>query len=272
MTEVLICGYGNIGRYMFEELCPLLDLDVRITIYDPVDKKDEIYCDEKIRFSDEIDEINETRYDFCFICVPTDMLKDGSADTSHVLWALNTVNADVKIIKSTVPPTFIKSIEDREDVVFSPEYWGTTVHSDRPQEFMILGGNRTTCNKVYNLYSRIKDGSFKYIFTTMLTASLSKYMENCWIATKVTFCNDFAELAKHWDVNYEDLRQCFIADSRFSPFHTYAFENQPYYDSHCLNKDIPAIIADIDKINCDYLPLVNSVDKINNKRKKELGL
>ena len=274
-TEILICGYGNIGRYMFEELCPLIYSDnstIRITIYDPVDKKDEIFCGEYLDFVNDVDTIKRMSFDACFICVPTDKLADGSADTTKVQWCLDNIKSSVYVIKSTIPLEFVKTIEDNDSIVHCPEYWGTTAHSDTTQNFMILGGAREACNKIYELYAKMKNGSFKYIFTTMRAAAIAKYMENCWIATKVTFCNDFAELARTWGVNYEDVRQCFITDDRVSPSHTYAFEDQPYYDSHCLNKDIPAIIADSDKQFGDrnLLPLVKAVNNINDKRK--LGL
>lgn len=268
--RILLSGYGNIGTYMYEELKPLLRSQiVEITIFDPNKYLNgSMFTGETYHASD-LEDIKHTVYDIAFICVPTDMLEDGSADTTIVQWNLDNIHAMTYVIKSTIPLEFVKKIENRDDIVYYPEYWGTTAHSSTTQNFMILGGNRKSCNKIYELYTKMKNGSFKFIFTSMRAAAIAKYMENCWIATKVTFCNDFAELARTWGVDYEDVRQCFISDDRVSPSHTYAFEDQPYYDSHCLNKDIPAIIADTDKQfkDCGLLPLVKSVKNINNIRK-----
>lgn len=90
-------------------------------------------------------------------------------------------------------------------VVISPEYYGTTQHSLESPNFVVLGGNENYCCKVTQLYSRVKNGAFSYIYVDWKTAELAKYMENCWIATKVTFCNEFADIAKAFGIQYERL-------------------------------------------------------------------
>ena len=87
-------------------------------------------------------------------------------------------------------------------------------------------------------------------------------MENCFLATKVTFCNEFAEIAKEFGICYEQLREIFIMDERVGSSHTFVFNDQPYYDSICLNKDIPALI----KQSSNAL-LMTQVNDINNLRK-----
>ena len=58
---------------------------------------------------------------------------------------------------------------------------------------------------------------------------------------KVSFCNQFANIAKSNYIDYEDLRELFILDPRVNPSHTFVYSDQPYWDSHCLNKDVRAI-------------------------------
>ena len=94
-------------------------------------------------------------------------------------------------------------------------------------------------------------------------------MENCWIATKVTFCNEFADIAKKFDISYSELRECWIADKRVSPSHTLVYPEQPFYNSHCLNKDIPALIYMCEQEGIET-PLIKAVKSIRDQKAKSL--
>lgn len=246
--KILICGYGNIGKHIFKEFEKLKD---DIVIYDKYQKD----------YSD--DSILDSFYDFAFVSVPTEMNEDGSCNVEEVKWIVPKIKAGVIIIKSAVPVGTCESFYlPVPNVVISPEYYGTTQHSLESPNFVVLGGSRIFTNKVAELYGKIKDGSFRCIFTNWRTAELAKYMENCWIATKVTFCNEFAKIADAYDINYPELRECFIADERVSPSHTFVYPDKPYYDSHCLNKDIPALIRQCDFSHIET-PLMDSIHSIN---------
>ena len=227
--NILICGYGNIGKHVKREF----------------KKIDEIYIYDK--FIDEYSHCIPSHTDYAFICVPTDNNSNNECDTSAVEEVIKKIKscADTIIIKSAVPIGFCESLH-MNNIVYTPEYWGTTPHSDKDPNFLVIGScDKYYANKVVQLYSKIKDGSFKFIFTNYKTAELAKYMENAFIATKVTFCNEFYRIAKLFDIDYNELRECFIADNRISPSHTFVYENNPYYNSHCLNKDIPALETQI---------------------------
>ena len=71
-------------------------------------------------------------------------------------------------------------------------------------------------------------------------------MENAYLATKVSFCNQFFDIAEHLGVSYEELRELFILDPRVNPSHTFVYRDAPYWDSHCLNKDVKAIAESFD--------------------------
>ena len=83
--SMIIFGGGNIGRHMCREFAAL-----NPDIYDP--------------FLPDYSEKADKRYGFAFICVPTDGLPDGSCDTSVVESAVKEANAEIIVIKSTVPP------------------------------------------------------------------------------------------------------------------------------------------------------------------------
>ena len=86
-------------------------------------------------------------------------------------------------------------------------------------------------------------------------------MENCYLATKVVFCNQFNKISEQIGVNYEELRELFIKDPRVDPSHTFVYKDKPYYDSHCLNKDVSALA---EFTNNEFLKMVIG---INDKEK-----
>ena len=248
----LICGYGNIGKHILKEFISISD---SFKIYD--------------KYMDGYNsaELLDEHYNYVFVCVPTEMKGNGECDTSEVKWICSKIDADVIIIKSAVSVGTCESL-CKDNIVISPEYYGTTQHSLESPNFVVLGGNENYCCKVTQLYSRVKNGAFSYIYVDWKTAELAKYMENCWIATKVTFCNEFADIAKAFGIQYERLRQCFVADERVNPSHTYVYPEQPYYDSHCLNKDIPALLVSC-KSNKIKTLLIDKVHMINLERKSK---
>jgi len=249
--QILIIGYGVVGKHIYQEF-KALDPDV----YDP----------SVIEYQHK----EHRRYDIAFVCVPTNSLVDGSCDTSIVEASIHDIDANIFVIKSTVPPgtteRLIKSSSKR--IVFSPEHYGATQHCKSKSEFVILGGKKHLCEEVAKCYYKVKNGYYKMYFTDTVTAELSKYMLNSFLALKVTFCNEFASLAEKFDVSYPELRELFIADERVGASHTIAYQDKPFYDSHCFNKDIPALVS----FATDKVPLIDYMHKLNLQKKQELYL
>jgi len=251
--NILICGYGNIGQHLYSELEILEKKKIaKIDIYD--------------KYKSAYNNIDFNKfYDFIFIAVPTEMNSDGSANVSEVKDCINRfTNVDTFVIKSAIPIGLVESF-NKENIIISPEQWGTTQHCPDP-DFLILGGNKLYAEKVVQLYNHIKNGYYKYYITDLKTAALSKYMDNCWIAAKVTFCNEFADIAKQYGISYSELRELWLADKRISPSHTLVYNDKPYYDSHCINKDVPALISFCKDSNIKT-PLMESINNINISRK-----
>ncbi len=246
--KILIVGHGNIGKHMHKEL-----LALNPDIYDPNQPEHSVKTGK--------------RYDIAFICVPTDKNADGSCDISVVTEAVRETDADVIVIKSTVPPgTTDKLISTTgKKIIFSPEQYGVTVHCKDDPGFVILGGDRKLCAKVADMYSKVKDGSYRYYFTNSRTAELSKYMLNCFLALKVTFCCEMADVAEGFGISYPELRELFVADERVGRSHTYVYADKPYYDSHCFNKDVPAFLS----FASAESPLISCMDQINRWRKEK---
>ena len=188
-------------------------------------------------------------YEVGFVCVPTDSKDDGAADTSIVEAVVKEWRSRCKVlcIRSTVPPGTTFGLDG--PCVFSPEYYGGTQHANAVDyDFVVLGGPRHLANIVAEQYKEVYPASLRIYYTDSTTAELVKYMENSWLATKVTFCNEFYRIAQAFNLDYDEVRELWLNDPRVNRSHTFVYRNHPYYDSHCLNKDVPAIInASVDK-------------------------
>lgn len=247
--KLLQCGYGSIGKVLYKEFDSMAEACGGILqVYDPYVEN----CPDKVCNLEE-------HYDMAFVCVPTDSNLDGSADISVVVDCCRKIKADIIVIKSTIPVTAIEFLP--ENAVYSPEFTSSTPHGG-VHNYVVLGGKREFCNKVAQLYAKIHDAAFKILYTDIKTAIMAKYMDNCFLAMKVTFCNEIAKACKAEDIEYDDVRNIFTMDSRINPSHTFVYEDQPYYDSHCLNKDVAAF-------NSQYnLPLMKEVERINRLAKE----
>jgi len=212
--EIIIIGYGVVGKHIYEEFKTLTP-----DIYDP--------------YLPEYSVKQSKKYDFAFICVPTEMLPGGSCDISIVRKAVMEADAEIIVIKSTVSPGTTDQLTamSGKKIVFSPEHYGATQHCKSDPGFVILGGDKSVCAEAAHLYYSVKSGYYNIHFTDAVTAELSKYMLNSFLALKVTFCNEFAALAQKTGVNYPELRELFIADGRVGASHTICYPDKPYYNS-----------------------------------------
>jgi len=250
--KILIIGYGVIGKWVHELFPDATPFDVDLNQHTK-------------------DQIMSEQYDIAFVCVPTDMLQDGSCDTSIVEQVITEHKNHVNVfcIRSTIAPGTTESIKQTiySKVVFSPEYSGSTQHSNNyDYDFVIIGGNGESGDMVASVYEQICDGRLKIYQTDALTAELVKYGENAWIAFKVSFCNEFARICETFGADYRKWRELWLADPRINPAHTFVYKEAPYYDSHCLNKDIPAIIRAAEKAG--YPPgLLRAMEAYNNFNK-----
>ena len=173
MKNILIVGYGNIGKHMYSEFEPLTQYGFQIDIYD--------------KYKSEVSNKQNITYDIAFICVPTDNNEKGEVQITDVEDAIKNTNANVIVIKSTIPVGSSQYFKETYNthLVFSPEYYGTTIHSLQKPNFVVLAGDKSDMEQVANLYYKIKDRSFRIKFTDYKTAELVKYMENCFLGLKV---------------------------------------------------------------------------------------
>lgn len=247
--NVLVVGFGTVGHNLYKELWTS-EGPLAVSIFDKYKRMTSNLQD---------------HYDLAFICVDTPFTIDTTCDISEVVCGINEHDADVYVIKSTVLPSqtdFLMQLSTEKHIVFSPEYYGATPHcTNFDFNFTLLGGNKKDCIKVQQILQLIYDASHQFKITNAKTACLAKYMENAYLATKVSFCNQFYDIAESIGIDYEELRELFILDPRVNPSHTFVYRNHPYWDSHCLNKDVRAIAEECD---AEFL---KSVISFNEKRK-----
>ncbi|HUT43482.1 MAG TPA: hypothetical protein VMW95_04015 [Desulfobacterales bacterium] len=210
-------------------------------------------------------------YDIGFICVPTEKKEDGTCDISIVQHVITEFSDRCRVlcIRSTVPPGFTETYKDK--CIFQPEYYGGTQHANHNDyDFIILGGSKSLSGLVAEAYKNIYTGSLRILKTDSRTAEVCKYMENSWLALKVTFCNEFYRLAKKLNIDYDELRELWLADPRINRSHTFSYMEHPFYSSHCLNKDIPAIIKAAEFSGID-MQLMKAVMETNENHKNDPG-
>lgn len=183
-------------------------------------------------------------------------------DCTEVRNAILENDAEIYVIKSTIPVGFTDELkrETGKRIVFSPEYYGGTQHCNNfTFDFTILGGDKDDCIAVQQILQEQYDARHRFFIVDSKSAEMAKFMENAWLATKVTFMCELFRACKKADINFETVRELFIADPRVNPAHTFVYSKHPYYSSHCLDKDVPSIAYQYD------IELLKKVIEINEK-------
>lgn len=255
--KILIVGMGVTGENVYVELSHAFEPDT----YD-------------IKFPNK--ERRYDKYGFIFICVDTPYIsKENPCDISAIKDVINTWKDSLApdgifVLKSTVLPHQIEQLIDEVPqgrLVYSPEYYGATQHCNNFDfNYTILGGNMYACYAVQQMLQNVYDARHQFRIVDPKVASIAKYMENAYLAMKVSFCNQFADICKEEGIHYEDVRELFILDPRVNPSHTFVYDDKPYWDSHCLNKDVKAIAETQNAVLLKNIITFNNIKKTNEKR------
>ena len=229
-----IVGYGVVGKAL--QQCLSSNRANNIVIYDKFKKP--------FDGSDRQEEINNC--DLVFVCVPTPSRTDGCCDTSAVEECVGWITRPICIKSTVVPGTVERLSSANRQIAFSPEYIGQEPH--HPWKtiascgFAIVGGPPEVRELVIKVLRSCLSTETPIRETDSRTAELCKYMENCFLATKVAFSNQFYEIAEFFDVDFEELRSLWLLDSRIGESHTAVYPDRGFA-GHCLPKDLRAIIA-----------------------------
>jgi len=216
--------------------------------------------------------------DYLFVCVPTPMDDQGFQDLSCIKEALKAIDECAEesktiIIKSTVIPGTTRNLAEmypRHTFVFNPEFLTErTADLDfiNPSR-IILGcerGEFSNVDGVRELY-RVRFSSHPIFETTWEGAEVVKYMSNCFFAAKISFLNEFYDVADHIGVDFEDLCDMWLADGRIGNSHVDVpgHDGSRGYGGKCFPKDVRALIrwAESNGLGAD---MCRAADQVNNK-------
>ena len=252
-----------------------------IPIYEP--GLDELvlknYMNKRLKFSTDLKN-SVLNSDIIFICVGTPTKKNGNgADLSQIYNVAKEIRSSISkfkiiITKSTVPVTtgddIVKIISEKVSkknfsVVSNPEFLreGEAIRDFTYPDRVVIGTTDKRSNKILkNLYLPLISKGAKYVNTSRRAAELIKYASNAFLATKITFINELANLCEKINVNIEDISIGMGLDKRIGGRFLRA---GPAYGGSCFPKDTKAIITTADKLKID-LSVIKSVIKSNENR------
>jgi len=252
-----------------------------IPIYEP--GLDELvlknYNNKRLKFSTDLKN-SIIKSDVVFICVGTPTKKNGNgADLSQIYNVAKEMRDSITkfkviITKSTVPVTTGDEIEKiisqkvskkLFSVVSNPEFLreGEAIRDFTYPDRVVIGTKDKRSNKILkNLYSPLISKGAKYVNTSRRAAELIKYASNAFLATKITFINELANLCEKIDVNIEDISIGMGLDKRIGGRFLRA---GPAYGGSCFPKDTKAITATAKKFDTN-LSVIKSVIKSNENR------
>ncbi len=218
--------------------------------------------------------------DAVFICVPSPSTSDGHCDGSvleQVLKELLFVSIQnpnvVFISKTTATPSIYKKLhQEYPNLIHSPEFLtqaNATIDYANAQ-YCVLGGTYEWAVKAREVIRKgrtLKHDS--HIIVSIETAALYKYMMNSYLATKVTFMNDFKKIADAENILWDDLTYLAKHDSRIGNTHLEVPgpDGQLGWGGACFPKDVAAILEEGLDLGID-LELLGRVEDINNKQRR----
>ena len=222
--------------------------------------------------------------DIIFICVGTPIKKNcNAADLTQVYDVSKEIRKNIRsfkiiVTKSTVPVTTGDEIEKiisrkiskkKFSIVSNPEFLreGEAIRDFIYPDRIVIGTSDKKSNKILkSLYSPLISKGAKYFNTTRRAAELIKYSSNAFLATKITFINEIANLCEKININVEDVSIGMGLDNRIG---SRFLRTGPGYGGSCFPKDTRAIVETGKKFNID-LSIIKNVIKSNQNRSKIL--
>jgi UDPglucose 6-dehydrogenase len=235
----------------------------------------------RLRFTTNLAEAVEDAQ-LIFLALPTPPGGDGAADLSYVLGAAKDIAGiitDYKVVitKSTVPvgtadkvkAIFTQHTSVEVDVVSNPEFLreGVAVDDFMKPDRVVVGTTSERAQKLMSeLYGPYVRQGNPIIFMDERSSELTKYAANSFLATKITFMNEIANVCELVDADVDAVRRGIGADDRIGK--RFLFPGIGYGGS-CFPKDVQALAKSADEIGYDF-KLLNSVMEVNETQKKVL--
>lgn len=217
-----------------------------------------------------------------FLALPTPPGEDGSADLRYILGVaddLGKILTDYKVIvdKSTVPVgtaekvrvAVAKNFKGEFDIVSNPEFLreGVAVDDFMKPDRVVVGTTSERARKVMSdLYAPFVRQGNPVIYMDEKSAELTKYAANSFLATKISFMNEIAQLCEKLGADVDFVRRGIGSDDRIGK--RFLFPGIGYGGS-CFPKDVQALIRSAEEVNYEFKILV-AVEDVNEKQKLHL--
>lgn len=220
--------------------------------------------------------------DVIFLALPTPPGEDGSADLSYVLGVAGEIGKllkDYRVIidKSTVPvgtadlvhAEIARNYSGDFDVVSNPEFLreGVAVDDFMKPDRVVIGCSSDRARKMMSeLYAPFVRQGNPILFMDERSAELTKYAANSFLATKISFMNEIAQLCERMGADVDMVRMGVGADERIGK--RFLFPGIGYGGS-CFPKDVKALVHSADKVGYDF-KILKAVEDVNAIQKKTL--
>lgn len=217
-----------------------------------------------------------------FLALPTPPGADGAADLRYVLGVaddLGKILTDYKVIvdKSTVPVGTAQKVREAVaanykgefDIVSNPEFLreGVAVDDFMKPDRVVVGTNSERARKVMSdLYAPFVRQGNPVIFMDERSAELTKYAANSFLATKISFMNEIAQLCEKMEADVDMVRRGIGSDDRIGK--RFLFPGIGYGGS-CFPKDVQALIRSAEEVAYDF-KILKAVEDVNEKQKLHL--
>lgn len=243
MARVALIGNGYLGQ-AYERVFP------EALVYDG---PKELFAGEK---TIEAGRMAVNSCELAIVAVPTDPLEDGSLDTSIVESVVDWLETDLVLIKSALMPGTTDKLVERtgKKIATSVELIGMGNYyvdshdypdpkNPQAHKTLIIGGELETATRCAEYLWDKMQPDIRIHLVSALEAEITKLVENSYPALKVTFINALYELAQKSDTNFIRIHQAWSSDSRVDGFHQRTVSFKRGWNSHCWNKDVPALAA-----------------------------
>lgn len=217
-----------------------------------------------------------------FLALPTPPGEDGSADLKYILGVaddLGKILTSYKVIvdKSTVPvgtadkvhAAIAKNSKTEFDVVSNPEFLreGVAVDDFMKPDRVVIGTTSERAKKLMNdLYGPFVRQGNPILFMDEKSAELTKYAANSFLATKITFMNEIAQLCERLGADVDMVRRGIGSDERIGK--RFLFPGIGYGGS-CFPKDVQALAKSSKEVKYDFR-ILDAVMDVNEKQKLHL--
>ncbi|HEV7620915.1 MAG TPA: UDP-glucose/GDP-mannose dehydrogenase family protein [Flavisolibacter sp.] len=255
----------------------------KITIYEPGLEKlfERNLKEERLSFTTDLKEgIGEA--EIIFLALPTPPGEDGSADLQYVLGVaehIGKILTNYKIIvdKSTVPvgtaekvhAAIAKNYKGEFDVVSNPEFLreGVAVDDFMKPDRIVIGTTSERAQKSLNeLYGPYVRQGNPIVFMDERSAELTKYAANAFLATKISFMNEIAQLCERLGADVDMVRRGIGSDDRIGK--RFLFPGIGYGGS-CFPKDVKALVYSAKEVSYNF-EILNAVTNVNERQKSHL--